>query len=58
MRQAAKTYGWNPNYGGIALTWCGCCLIRSRFLRRMDQPRSRFFHTDWTDWDGNTAVDT
>ena len=30
MRAAAKTYGWNLNYGGIALMWRGGCIIRSR----------------------------
>ncbi len=32
MRAAAKEYGWNLNYGGIALMWRGGCIIRSRFL--------------------------
>jgi 6-phosphogluconate dehydrogenase len=32
MRAAAKTHGWNLNYGGIALVWRGGCIIRSRFL--------------------------
>ena len=32
MRQAAKEYQWNLNYGGIALMWRGGCIIRSRFL--------------------------
>ncbi|GAK60684.1 6-phosphogluconate dehydrogenase, decarboxylating [Candidatus Vecturithrix granuli] len=32
MRAAAKTYGWNLNYGGIALMWRGGCIIRSIFL--------------------------
>ena len=35
MRQAAKTYGWNLNYGGIALMWRGGCIIRSRFLGKI-----------------------
>ncbi|HPU57586.1 MAG TPA: NADP-dependent phosphogluconate dehydrogenase, partial [Verrucomicrobiota bacterium] len=26
------TYGWNLNYGGIALMWRGGCIIRSVFL--------------------------
>jgi 6-phosphogluconate dehydrogenase len=33
MRQAAKEYSWNLNYGGIALMWRGGCIIRSAFLR-------------------------
>src|SRR5690554_2343594 len=32
MAAAAKEYGWNLNYGGIALMWRGGCIIRSRFL--------------------------
>ena len=32
MEAAAKEYGWNLNYGGIALMWRGGCIIRSRFL--------------------------
>ena len=32
MRAAAKEYGWNLNYGGIALMWRGGCIIRSIFL--------------------------
>ena len=32
MRSAAEEYGWNLNYGGIALLWRGGCIIRSVFL--------------------------
>ena len=32
MREAANTYGWELNYGGIALMWRGGCIIRSQFL--------------------------
>lgn len=32
MRAAAGTYNWNLNYGGIAMTWCGGCIIRSVLL--------------------------
>jgi 6-phosphogluconate dehydrogenase len=32
MREAANEYGWNLNYGGIALMWRGGCIIRSVFL--------------------------
>jgi 6-phosphogluconate dehydrogenase len=35
MRAAAKTYGWNLNYGGIALVWRGGCIIRSAFLGKI-----------------------
>ena len=34
-RTAAKTYGWNLNYGGIALMWRGGCIIRSVFLDKI-----------------------
>lgn len=32
LRDAANTYGWNLNYGDIALMWRGGCIIRSVFL--------------------------
>ena len=35
MRTAAKNYGWNLNYGGIALMWRGGCIIRSVFLDKI-----------------------
>ncbi len=35
MRAAAKNYGWNLNYGGIALMWRGGCIIRSAFLGKI-----------------------
>jgi 6-phosphogluconate dehydrogenase len=34
---AAKEYGWNLNYGGIALIWRGGCIIRSVFLNRIKE---------------------
>jgi len=37
MAEAAKSYGWNLNYGGIALMWRGGCIIRSRFLEEIKQ---------------------
>jgi 6-phosphogluconate dehydrogenase len=37
MRQAAKEYGWNLNYGGIALMWRGGCIIRSVFLGKIKE---------------------
>ena len=37
MRSAAKTYGWNLNYGGIALMWRGGCIIRSAFLGKIKE---------------------
>jgi 6-phosphogluconate dehydrogenase len=35
MREAAKEYGWELNYGGIALMWRGGCIIRSVFLDKI-----------------------
>lgn len=35
MREAAKEYGWNLNYGDIALMWRGGCIIRSAFLGKI-----------------------
>lgn len=32
MREAAAEYGWQLNFGNIALMWRGGCIIRSRFL--------------------------
>jgi 6-phosphogluconate dehydrogenase len=37
MRAAAKTYGWDLNYGGIALMWRGGCIIRSAFLGKIKE---------------------
>lgn len=37
MRDAAKTYNWNLNYGGIALMWRGGCIIRSVFLGKIKE---------------------
>jgi 6-phosphogluconate dehydrogenase len=35
MRAAAEEYGWDLNYGGIALMWRGGCIIRSVFLTKI-----------------------
>jgi 6-phosphogluconate dehydrogenase len=37
MREAAKEYRWNLNYGGIALMWRGGCIIRSSFLANIKE---------------------
>ncbi|MFT4092410.1 MAG: decarboxylating NADP(+)-dependent phosphogluconate dehydrogenase [Niabella sp.] len=37
MRAAAKEYGWELNYGNIALMWRGGCIIRSRFLSNIKE---------------------
>jgi 6-phosphogluconate dehydrogenase len=41
MRAAAREYGWNLNYGGIALMWRGGCIIRSRFLGKIKEAFDR-----------------
>ena len=35
MRKAAGEYGWNLNYGDIAMLWRGGCIIRSVFLDKI-----------------------
>jgi 6-phosphogluconate dehydrogenase len=35
MSAAAAEYGWDLNYGGIALMWRGGCIIRSVFLGKI-----------------------
>lgn len=37
MKFAAKEFGWNLNYGGIALMWRGGCIIRSSFLGKIKE---------------------
>ncbi|MDP3831628.1 MAG: decarboxylating NADP(+)-dependent phosphogluconate dehydrogenase [Ignavibacteriaceae bacterium] len=37
LRNAAEEYGWNLNYGGIALMWRGGCIIRSAFLGKIKE---------------------
>jgi 6-phosphogluconate dehydrogenase len=41
MRAAAGHYGWNLNYGGIALMWRGGCIIRSAFLGKIKEAYDR-----------------
>ena len=41
MREAAGTYGWKLNYGGIALMWRGGCIIRSVFLGKIKEAYDR-----------------
>ena len=41
MRAAAATYGWELDYGGIALLWRGGCIIRSVFLGRIKEAFDR-----------------
>jgi 6-phosphogluconate dehydrogenase len=37
MRTAAEEFGWELNYGGIALMWRGGCIIRSIFLGKIKE---------------------
>jgi 6-phosphogluconate dehydrogenase len=41
MREAAKEYKWNLNYGNIALMWRGGCIIRSVFLGKIKEAFDR-----------------
>ena len=41
MSAAAKTYGWDLDFGGIALMWRGGCIIRSVFLGRIKDAYDR-----------------
>jgi len=37
MKTASEEYGWDLNYGGIALMWRGGCIIRSAFLGKIKE---------------------
>ena len=37
MRSAANKYGWDLDYGAIAMIWRGGCIIRARFLQRIKE---------------------
>jgi 6-phosphogluconate dehydrogenase len=37
MRHAAKQYGWDLNFGNVALMWRGGCIIRSVFLGKIKE---------------------
>lgn len=37
LKAADKEYGWNLNYGDIALLWRGGCIIRAQFLDRIKE---------------------
>ncbi len=37
LKEAAKEFNWNLNYGGIALMWRGGCIIRSVFLGKINE---------------------
>ncbi|CAB3986575.1 6-phosphogluconate dehydrogenase, decarboxylating-like [Paramuricea clavata] len=44
LREAAKQYNWNLNYGGIALMWRGGCIIRSVFLGNIKEAFDKDAH--------------
>ncbi len=41
FRAAAQEFGWNLNYGGIALMWREGCIIRSAFLGKIKEAYDR-----------------
>ncbi len=41
MREAAKEYKWNLNYGNIAMLWRSGCIIRSVFLEKIKDAYER-----------------
>jgi 6-phosphogluconate dehydrogenase len=41
LREAASEYKWNLNYGSIAMTWRGGCIIRSAFLGNIKEAFDR-----------------
>ena len=41
LKEAAKEYKWNLNYGSIALVWRAGCIIRSAFLGKIKEAFER-----------------
>ena len=41
MREASKEFGWDLNFGDIALMWRNGCIIRAQFLRGLKKPSTR-----------------
>jgi 6-phosphogluconate dehydrogenase len=41
MREASREYGWNLNFGAIALMWRGGCIIRAQFLETIKEAFDR-----------------
>jgi 6-phosphogluconate dehydrogenase len=41
FRAASAEYGWNLNYGGIAMMWRGGCIIRAAFLDKIQEAYGR-----------------
>ena len=42
MKEAAKEYNWDLNYGEIAQMWRGGCIIRSAFLGKITEAYNKF----------------
>ena len=47
LHAAAAEYGWNLNYGGIALMWRGGCIIRSQFLGKIKEAFDKRKRLGW-----------
>ncbi|WP_372636085.1 NADP-dependent phosphogluconate dehydrogenase [Cohnella sp.] len=41
MKAASEAFGWNLNYGGIAMIFRGGCIIRARFLQNIKDAYDR-----------------
>lgn len=41
MREAAKEYNWHLNLGEISMLWRGGCIIRAKFLHRINEAFQR-----------------
>jgi len=41
MKAASETYGWDLQYGNIALMWRGGCIIRAQFLDKIKEAFDR-----------------
>jgi 6-phosphogluconate dehydrogenase len=41
MKEAAKEYNWQLNFGEIAMIWRGGCIIRAQFLERIKEAYER-----------------
>lgn len=41
LRKASEEYGWNLDYGKIAMIWRGGCIIRAQFLQKIKEAYDR-----------------
>ena len=41
LRKASEEYGWNLDYGKIAMIWRGGCIIRAQFLQKIKDAYDR-----------------